>query len=44
MELQQRLRSTDAARFTAEVTGLEAGHPLFGEVCSIVEQVRAEAR
>ncbi|MDO5053033.1 MAG: mannitol-1-phosphate 5-dehydrogenase, partial [Pseudoclavibacter sp.] len=43
-ELRRRLRSTEAARLTAEVTGLEREHPLFEEVRAVVEQARAELR
>ncbi|PZU46350.1 MAG: mannitol-1-phosphate 5-dehydrogenase [Microbacterium sp.] len=37
VELQQRLRDEDAEAFTASVTGLEPGHPLFP---AIVDAVR----
>ena len=36
VELQQRLRSEDAAAFTASVTGLEPEHPLFARVQEVV--------
>ncbi|AZS44638.1 mannitol-1-phosphate 5-dehydrogenase [Microbacterium oleivorans] len=32
VELQERIRTEDAAAFTASVTGLEASHPLFARV------------
>lgn len=43
VELQQRLRSEDAAAFTASVTGLEPAHPLFAQVRQIVEARQAES-
>lgn len=36
VELQRRLREEDAATFTAAVTGLEPGHPLFAAVEEVV--------
>lgn len=38
VELQRRLREEDAAAFTAAVTGLEPGHPLFAAVEEVVRQ------
>ncbi|MBU4466308.1 MAG: mannitol-1-phosphate 5-dehydrogenase [Actinobacteria bacterium] len=37
VDLQRMLREQDAGDFTASVTGLEPGHPLFGQVRDIVE-------
>lgn len=37
VDLQRMLREQDAATFTASVTGLEADHPLFPRVTSIVQ-------
>lgn len=42
VQLQQRLRDEDAASFTASVTGLEPGHPLFGAVEEVVRTRQAE--
>jgi mannitol-1-phosphate 5-dehydrogenase len=42
VELQERLRSEDAAAFTASVTGLEPEHPLFSRVEEIVRARQAE--
>lgn len=36
VDLQRMLRTQDAASVTAEVTGLEADHPLFGRVEAVV--------
>ncbi|MFT3798411.1 mannitol-1-phosphate 5-dehydrogenase [Microbacterium sp.] len=36
VELQRRLRTEDAASFTASVTGLEPGHPLFAPIEEVV--------
>ncbi|MBN9213811.1 MAG: mannitol-1-phosphate 5-dehydrogenase [Microbacterium sp. SCN 70-200] len=36
VQLQQRLRAEDADAFTASVTGLEPGHPLFAQVAEVV--------
>ena len=41
VDLQRMLREQDAASFTAEVTGLEPGHPLFPRVQRIVEERQA---
>jgi len=42
VELQRRLRDEDAATFTAGVTGLEPGHPLFAAVEAVVRQRQSE--
>ncbi|MEW1834508.1 mannitol-1-phosphate 5-dehydrogenase [Microbacterium sp. NPDC079995] len=42
VELQERIRTEDAAAFTASVTGLEPGHPLFGRVQEAVAQRQTE--
>ncbi len=42
VQLQAQLREQDAATFTAAVTGLEPGHPLFPRVLAIVEARQAE--
>lgn len=42
VELQRRLRDEDAASFTASVTGLEPGHPLFGAVEEVVRARQAD--
>ena len=42
VELQQKLAELDADVFTAEVTGLEPQHPLFGAVVAEVEAAKAE--
>lgn len=36
VDLQRMLRELDAEAFTAEVTGLDAEHPLFGRIVEIV--------
>ncbi|GAA3030460.1 mannitol-1-phosphate 5-dehydrogenase [Microbacterium dextranolyticum] len=41
VDLQQRLRTEDAAAFTTSVTGLEPGHPLFAAVEEIVRRRQA---
>lgn len=41
-ELQRRLRTEDAVQLTAEVTGLEAQHPLFSEVAAVFSARAAE--
>jgi len=38
VELQERIRTEDAAAFTASVTGLDASHPLFARVQEAVAQ------
>jgi mannitol-1-phosphate 5-dehydrogenase len=40
--LQAQLREQDAATFTAAVTGLEPGHPLFADVQAVVAARQAE--
>ena len=42
VQLQAQLREQDAAAFTAAVTGLEPGHPLFSQVEAVVSQRQAE--
>ncbi|WP_299087442.1 mannitol-1-phosphate 5-dehydrogenase [uncultured Microbacterium sp.] len=42
VDLQRRLREEDAARFTASVTGLEADHPLFGQIEDVVRARQAD--
>jgi len=42
VDLQRLLREQDAASFTAAVTGLEPGHPLFPRVEAIVRVRQAE--
>lgn len=42
VQLQQKLRDEDAEAFTASVTGLEPGHPLFAPVAEVVRARRAE--
>jgi mannitol-1-phosphate 5-dehydrogenase len=42
VELQQLLREQDAASVTAQVTGLEPGHPLFAKVEEVVAARQAE--
>ena len=42
VEMQRRLRDGEAAAFTASVTGLEPGHPLFARVQNVVEARQAE--
>ncbi|MGC5222315.1 mannitol-1-phosphate 5-dehydrogenase [Micromonospora sp. DT81.3] len=42
VDLQRMLRESDAAAFTAEVTGLEPSHPLFPRVKALVEQRQSE--
>ncbi|BDV29998.1 mannitol-1-phosphate 5-dehydrogenase [Microbacterium terricola] len=41
VDLQRLLREQDAAAFTAEVTGLEPEHPLFGRIEAVVAQRQA---
>ncbi|WP_270352283.1 mannitol-1-phosphate 5-dehydrogenase [Microbacterium testaceum] len=41
VELQRLLRESDAAAFTAEVTGLDPEHPLYGRVVEIVSARQA---
>ena len=42
VQLQAQLREQDAATFTAAVTGLESGHPLFARVEAVVTARQAE--
>lgn len=42
VDLQRMLREQDAASFTADVTGLEADHPLFARVRAVVAERQAE--
>lgn len=42
VDMQRMLREQDAASFTATVTGLEPGHPLFARFVQIVEDQQAE--
>ncbi|GAA1927032.1 mannitol-1-phosphate 5-dehydrogenase [Microbacterium aoyamense] len=42
VDLQRQIREMDAAAFTASVTGLEPGHPLFARVQKVVEERQAE--
>jgi mannitol-1-phosphate 5-dehydrogenase len=42
VELQRRLREQDADAFTAEVTGLDADHPLYPRVRALVAQRQEE--
>lgn len=42
VELQRKLREQDASSFTADVTGLEPGHPLFPRVEAVVAARQAE--
>ncbi len=42
VDMQRMLREQDAATFTADVTGLEPGHPLFSKVEAVVAQRQAE--
>lgn len=42
VQLQQRIREDDAATFTASVTGLEPGHPLFAKVEEVVRARQAD--
>ena len=42
VDLQRMLREQDAASFTAAVTGLEPGHPLFPRVEAVVQSRQAE--
>ncbi|WP_298944711.1 mannitol-1-phosphate 5-dehydrogenase [uncultured Microbacterium sp.] len=42
VDLQRRLREEDAAQFTASVTGLEADHPLFGQIEDVVRARQAD--
>ncbi|WP_336631533.1 MULTISPECIES: mannitol-1-phosphate 5-dehydrogenase [unclassified Microbacterium] len=42
VELQRRLREEDAEAFTASVTGLEPGHPLFAVVAEVVRERQSE--
>ncbi|NYE21072.1 mannitol-1-phosphate 5-dehydrogenase [Microbacterium immunditiarum] len=41
VDMQRMLRELDSAAFTAEVTGLEPEHPLFGKVQAEVEKRQA---
>lgn len=41
-EMAELLESLDAAEFTAQVTGLEPGHPLFDRICTEVAAVTRE--
>lgn len=44
VELRERLRSgATAAELVASITGVEAGHPLFAALESVVEDARSEA-
>lgn len=40
--MQRRLRDGEAAAFTASVTGLEEGHPLFPAIVEVVRARQAE--
>ena len=42
VQLQALLREQDAAAFTASVTGLEPGHPLFAQIQEVVAARQAE--
>ena len=42
VEMQRRLRDGEAAAFTASVTGLEEGHPLFPAIVEVVRARQAE--
>lgn len=42
VDLQRMLREQDAGEFTAAVTGLEPGHPLFPRVAAVVAARQAE--
>ncbi|WP_169581715.1 MULTISPECIES: mannitol-1-phosphate 5-dehydrogenase [Microbacterium] len=42
VDMQRMLREQDAASFTAAVTGLEPGHPLYARFVQIVEDQQAE--
>ena len=42
VDLQRMLREQDASDFTAAVTGLESGHPLFPKVVAVVKARQAE--
>ena len=42
VDLQRMLREQDASDFTAAVTGLEPGHPLFPKVVAVVKARQAE--
>lgn len=42
VELHERIRTEDAAAFTASVTGLDASHPLFAHVQEAVAQRQTE--
>jgi mannitol-1-phosphate 5-dehydrogenase len=42
VDLQRMLREQDATTFTATVTGLEPGHPLFARIVAVVEDQQAE--
>ncbi|KRA22195.1 mannitol-1-phosphate 5-dehydrogenase [Microbacterium sp. Root61] len=42
VDMQRMLREQDAATFTAAVTGLEPGHPLFSKVQAVVAERQAE--
>lgn len=41
VEMQQLLGELDSPAFVERVTGLEPGHPLFGELVTVVSDVRA---
>ncbi|WP_167131056.1 mannitol-1-phosphate 5-dehydrogenase [Paramicrobacterium chengjingii] len=41
-EMAELLETLDAAEFTAQVTGLEPGHPLFDRICAEVAAVTRE--
>ena len=42
VDLQRMLREQDAAEFTAAVTGLDRGHPLFPKVAEVVAARQSE--
>ena len=42
VDMQRMLRELDAAAFTAEVTGLDAEHPLYAPVLEVVQARQAE--
>ena len=42
VEMQRRLRDGEAAAFTASVTSLEEGHPLFPAIVEVVRARQAE--
>lgn len=44
VELQRRLHDEDAEGFTASVTGLEPGHPLFPAIVEVVRARQADLR